>query len=84
MASLPYAGGFFLPSDKWTLDPSWATAVHYSCTSGPGRSTNQRKKGAATANAMFKQLSAQIRKLKATMRQDVADIRDKVAMWEVD
>ena len=43
-----------------------------------------KKKGAATANAMFKQLSAQIRELKATMRQDVADIRDKVAMWEVD
>ena len=84
LASLPYAGGFPLPSDKWTLEQvlgnGGALSVHI--WTWPQYEAKQNKD--ATVEPKFKQLSEQIRELKVTMQQDVADVKQKVATWEAD
>ena len=84
LASLPYAGGFPLPSDKWTLEPVLGNGGALSVHIWTWPQYEAKKKAAATAEPKFKQLSEQIQELKATMQHDVADMKEKVATWEVD
>ena len=84
LASLPYTGGFPLPSDKWTLEPVLGNGGALSVHIWAWPQYEAKIKAAAIADPKFKQLSAQIRELKVTMERDVADVKQKVATWEMD
>jgi hypothetical protein len=84
LASLTYAGGFPLPSDNWNLEPVLGNGGVLSVHIWSWSQYEAKKKEATNDESKFKHISEQIRDLKATMQHDVADIKEKVATWEVD